>query len=325
MSDAHRGVHHVTVASDDEGMRLDRWFRRRFPHIGHGKLARLLRTGQIRLDGRRCKPGDRLAPGQTLRLPPLPQQDHDAPAAPRPGWRPSPGELAALAERVLHLDDAVLALDKPTGLAVQGGTATARHLDAMLDGLRFGGERPRLVHRLDRDTSGVLLLARTAPAARALQRSFRERRADKLYWALAAGVPRAREGRIALALAKRGGAGGERVEAVPEGGQRAETGWRLLDSAGRLVCWLQLQPLTGRSHQLRVHLAAIGHPILGDGKYGGKAAFPPGATLARRLHLHARHIRLPHPAGGVLEVAAPLPGELTASWEAFGFAVAGPP
>lgn len=322
------GVHHVTVAGDDEGMRLDRWFRHRFPHIGHGALARLLRTGQIRLDGKRCRPGDRLAPGQTLRLPPLSEGDGDGnapPGAGRRGWQASADELVALAARILHLDDAVLALDKPSGLAVQGGTATPRHLDAMLGGLRFGGQRPRLVHRLDRDTSGVLLLARTAAAARALQRSFRERRADKLYWALAAGVPRGNEGRIALPLARRGGAGGERVEAVQEGGKRAETGWRLLDSAGRLASWLQLRPLTGRSHQLRVHLAAIGHPILGDGKYGARAAFPQGVEVARRLHLHARHIRLPHPAGGVLEVAAPLPRDLAASWQAFGFDADRPP
>ena len=318
------GVRHVAVAAADEGMRLDRWFRRRFPHIGHGGLARLLRTGQIRLDGKRCRAGDRLGGGQTLRLPPLPEAG-DEERAPRPAWSPSRDELAALTERVLHLDAAVLALDKPPGLAVQGGTSTPRHLDAMLDGLRFGGERPRLVHRLDRDTSGVLLLARTAAAARALQRSFRERDADKLYWALAAGVPRACEGRIALPLAKRGRAGGERVEVARGGGQGAETGWRLLDSAGRLASWLALMPLTGRSHQLRVHLAALGHPILGDGKYGGKAAFPQGAPLAGRLHLHARHIRLPHPAGGVLEVTAPLPDDLRTSWEVFGFAADGPP
>ena len=317
------GVTHVAIEPRDAGMRLDRWFRREFPRLGHGHLAKLLRTGRIRLDGGRCKPGARLEPGQTLRLPPLSREDAlpAAPPASSPAsWTPSTGDIAELAASVLYRDDHVMAVDKPSGLAVQGGTATARHLDAMLDGLRFGGaERPRLVHRLDRDTSGVLLLARTAPAARSLAESFRSRSVDKLYWALVAGRPAPRRGHIALALAKRGPAGAERARPVAAVGRPARTSYRVIDAAGRRASWLELRPLTGRTHQLRAHCAAIGHPILGDRKHGGRDAFLPGAGLAARLHLHARSIRLPHPGGGTLEVEAPLAPDLRRSWARLGF------
>ena len=321
------GVRHVALRAAADGMRLDRWFRREFPGIAHGHLSRLLRTGQIRLDGRRCKAGARLAAGQILRLPPLSDgETHREPQAPRPA--PDAKAVEALAERVIHCDDAVVAVDKPAGLPVQGGTGIAQHLDAMLDGLRFGSvERPRLVHRLDRDTSGVLLLARTLPAARALQASFRRRAAHKTYWALVAGVPRlAGQELIALPLARKGASGSERSRIDRDVGRKAETRMRVVDRAGRIAAWLELEPLTGRTHQLRAHCAAIGHPILGDGKYGGRQAFVAGRNeLARRLHLHARRVRLPHPDGGTLEVAAPLPADLEGSWRAFGFAREGAP
>jgi len=313
------GVRHVTVGTGDAEMRLDRWFHREFPHIGHGRLSKLLRTGQIRLDGKRCKAGDRLAVGQSVRLPPLPEAEEVPEPREREGWPPGQDDLADLKARILHRDDAVIVLDKPAGLAVQGGTATERHLDAMLDGLRFGSpERPRLVHRLDRDTSGVLLLARTPQAARALQKSFRSRETTKIYWALVAGRPEPAEGRIVLPLAKRGGKGGERVQ-VDDEGQKAETLLRTIDSAGSKASWLELQPLTGRTHQLRTHCAAVGHPILGDGKYGGRDAFLERGSMAKRLHLHARSISLPHPDGGTLSARADLPSDLRKSWSFLGF------
>ena len=316
------GVQHVTVAPGDADMRLDRWFQKQFPHVGHGKLSKLLRTGQIRLDGKRCKAGDRLSAGQDLRLPPLPEPGELPPPAEAKGWTPSARDLDDLAERVLHLDEAVLVLDKPAGLAVQGGTGTQRHLDAMLDGLRFGSdERPRLVHRLDRDTSGVLLLARTRHAAKALAKSFKSREAEKTYWALVVGKPEIPEGLINLPLLKKGGQGGERVQVDHEEGQPASTAYRILDSAARTASWLELFPQTGRTHQLRVHCQAIGHPILGDGKYGGSQAFPDKKNIAKRLHLHARGLKLPNPAGGVLDVSADLPAELRASWDFFGFSM----
>lgn len=316
------GVQHVTVAAADADLRLDRWFLKQYPHLGHGRLSKLLRTGQIRLDGKRCKASDRLITGQDLRLPPLPEPGEDRrPPAPRE-WVPSESDLDDLVQRVIHIDDAVLVLDKPPGLPVQGGTGTERHLDAMLDGLTFGiNDRPRLVHRLDRDTSGVLVLARTRTAAKALAQSFKGRDAEKTYWALVVGRPEMDEGMINLPLIKKGGQGGEKVQVDHDEGQPAQTAYRVLDAAARTASWLELYPQTGRTHQLRVHCDAIGHPILGDGKYGGSQAFPDKKNLARRLHLHARRIKLPHPDGGVLDVKADLPKDLKASWDFFGFSM----
>ncbi len=313
-------VTHLTVADADAGMRLDRWFRQRFPHVTHGHLSKLLRTGQIRLDGGRCSAGARLQAGQAVRLPPLPE----APVATGPARRlPDARELDDIAARVIHMDDWVMAIDKPAGLAVQGGSGLSRHLDALLDGLRFGAaERPRLVHRLDRQTSGILLLARHAPAARALQACFREGRVEKTYWALVAGVPDLpRDGRLAIPLAKRGKPGRERVEVAGENGRRAVTFARIVATAGRVAAWLELRPLTGRTHQLRVHCAAIGHPILGDGKYGSRT--PGRITNVRRLHLHAQSLRLPHPEGGMLNLACALPRDLQETWDTLGLSLDG--
>jgi 23S rRNA pseudouridine955/2504/2580 synthase len=309
-------VRTIEVAAGDSDIRLDRWFKRHFPGLGHGRLEKLLRTGQVRVDGRRVRAGERLRTGQRIRVPPLPAP---LPERPRAVFKIDERDAAGLRGAVLHKDDHVIAIDKPSGLAVQGGPGLARNLDAMLDALRFGSpERPRLVHRLDRDTSGVLLLARTAQAASALAAAFRNKEASKVYWAIVVGVPKEREGRIELALDKRPGPAGERVVAV-EDGARSLTDYRMLDHAGKRAAWLELRPVTGRTHQLRAHCAAIGTPILGDGKYGGAAAFLTGAPLARRLHLHARAIELPHPAGGTLRVEAPLPADLRRTWEFFGF------
>ncbi|MGF1641077.1 MAG: RluA family pseudouridine synthase [Rhodospirillales bacterium] len=318
------GVETVAVTADEAGVRLDRWFRRHYPQVPHGRLEKWLRSGQVRLDGRRVKANARLEAGQTIRVPPL----GDAPASrsrPRPAPRPAPsaaGDEAAkaLAARILHRDDQVLVIDKPAGLAVQGGTGTHRHLDAMLDGLGFGGDRPRLVHRLDKDTSGVLVLARTAAAAAALTRAFRGREVRKLYWAVVVGVPRPAAGRLDLPLAKREGPHGEQMAPDVEKGLRAVTDYRTVERAGKRAAWLALEPLTGRTHQLRVHCVALGTPILGDRKYGGPGAVLEGGQLSNRLHLHARRIALPHPAGGTLVVTAPLPDHMRATWRFFGFA-----
>ncbi len=302
-----------TVGPDESDLRLDRWFRRHFPALTQGALQKMLRTGQVRVDGRRAETGTRLSPGQEVRIPPA------LPAGPAPrGPRPVDERDAAMLERlVLHRDDGVIALDKPHGLAVQGGPGIARNLDHMLDALRFGGpERPRLVHRLDRDTSGVLLLARTASAAAKLAAAFRGRDARKTYWAVVAGEPTPRDGHIDMSLSKQGGPRGERAAPAEDGeGTRAFTDFRTLDSARGHAAWLELTPLTGRTHQLRVHCAsALKCPIVGDGKYGGAAAHL--EDLAGLLHLHARAIALPHPDGGTLEVSAPLPPHMS---ETFGF------
>jgi 23S rRNA pseudouridine955/2504/2580 synthase len=307
----------VTVGGDDEPVRLDRWFKRHYPALAHGRLEKLLRTGQIRVDGKRAKAADRVMPGQAIRVPPLDAPSPTASTAPRPLL---PADEAMLHAAILHQDEAVIVLNKPHGLAVQSGTRSERHLDGLLDTLRFGyAERPRLVHRLDKDTSGVLVIARSAAAAAFLTRAFREKTTRKIYWALAVGVPKPPQGRIALALAKRSGQGGERVHADPDEGRHAVTYYRVVDSVGERVSWLALLPVTGRTHQLRAHSAAIGTPLLGDGKYGGAAAHLAGPPSARRLHLHARSLSIPHPHGGILEIAAPLPPHMRQSWEFFGF------
>jgi 23S rRNA pseudouridine955/2504/2580 synthase len=312
-------VETVTIADMVEPVRLDRWFRRHYPALGHGRLEKLLRTGQIRVDGKRARAGDRLSAGQQIRVPPL--GELPAPATPvASAPRVGPEDEVRLQRLVLHRDAAVIALNKPQGLAVQGGSGTERHLDGLLDALRFGnGERPRLVHRLDKDTSGVLLLARSAAAAAFLTRAFRDRTTRKVYWALVAGRPKPLQGRVDLALAKHAGPGGERVRPDADDGKRAVSYYRVVDSAGDRASWLALLPVTGRTHQLRAHCAAIGTPILGDGKYGGARARLAGLPAARQLHLHARSLALPHPAGGTLRVTAPLPPQLRQSWDFFGF------
>ena len=312
----------LEIAPEDAAQRLDRWFRRRFPGLGQGRLEKLLRTGQIRVNGKRARAGTRLAPGDRIRVPPLPDPGEDgaARARSRPAAPLDEADAEMVRAAVIYRDEAMIALNKPPGLAVQGGSRVGRHLDGMLGALRFeSAETPRLVHRLDRDTSGVLLLARHAAAARDLTALFRTRGLQKLYWALVIGVPRPAQGRIDAPLAKRQGGAGERMVATADGGARAVTDYALIESAGRRLSWLALMPRTGRTHQLRAHTASVfGHPIVGDGKYGGEAAFPPG--LEPRLHLHARAIALPRPGSKAdLVIGAPLPPHMAASWRFLGF------
>jgi len=318
------GAQTLTVDVEEAELRLDRWFKRRFPALGHGRLEKLLRTGQIRVDGKRAKAGLRLAPGQAVRVPPsITATDAAAPApVPRSSRDLSDADERFIRSLVIYRDDDVIALNKPPGLAVQGGSGTARHVDGLLDGLRFGApERPRLVHRLDKDTSGVLLLGRSAVAAAKLAAAFREKTTRKIYWAITVGVPKPRQGRIALPVAKLLGRAGERMAPDPEAGKPAVTYYSVVENMGRKAAWVALWPFTGRTHQLRVHMAAIGTPILGDGKYGAAAAFLAGDALPRRLHLHARAITLPHPRSGrPLVIAAPLSESMRATWQFFGFA-----
>ena len=324
-----------TVAEDEEGLRLDRWFRRHFPSLGHGRLEKLLRTGQVRLDGKRTKAGVRVQPGQVVRIPPVepgPGGDLGAgggrrKADKRPSLALAQDERDALEATLLYQDDWVVAINKPAGLAVQGGTKQHHNLDAMLEHVRFGGKaRPRLVHRLDRDTSGVLLLARTLEAARRLTVAFKRKDTRKIYWAAVTGVPRDRFGAIDLPLVKEAGRGGEKMVALRSSdagvavAQDAVTVFARAAAFRNAAAWLVLRPITGRTHQLRVHAAAIGHPILGDGKYGGQAAFLAKPALARQLHLHAREITLPHPEDGTtLRVTATLPTHMSETWQTLGF------
>jgi 23S rRNA pseudouridine955/2504/2580 synthase len=310
------GVQTLTVAADEADLRLDRWFKRHFPTLTHGRLEKLLRTGQIRVDGKRAAAGLRLISGAAVRVPPLPQQPAPPVTEPRPVSARDARELQA---SVLYKDDDMLAIDKPAGLAVQGGSKLDRHLDAMLDVLSFGAaERPRLVHRLDRDTSGVLLLARNARAAAALAEAFRDKTSQKTYWAIVVGVPKIRQGRIDLPLAKLPGRAGERV--VPdEEGKSAVTEYRVLDHAGQKAAWLEMWPLTGRTHQLRAHCAALGTPILGDGKYGGAKAHLNIGTTGKHLMLLARSITIRAPGGREVTITAPIPAHMAAAFEALGF------
>jgi 23S rRNA pseudouridine955/2504/2580 synthase len=321
------GVETRKVAVEEAGIRLDRWFRRHFPDLGHARLEKLLRTGQVRVEGRRVKASERLEPGQAVRIPPLAESTKPRP---RRTLAPDPADLAAIQASTIYRDDQVLALNKPSGLPVQGGTGSERNLDVMLAGFAATlGGRPLLVHRLDRDTSGVLLLALNSNAAQRLAAAFRSRAAHKLYWALVAGAPPRRRGTIDLPLAKRMGPAGERVVAFDaeegedleeSGARRAITEFAVLDRASDKVAWLALSPRTGRTHQLRVHMAAVSTPILGDGKYGGAAAFVKMAGLERRVHLHARRLRIPHPSGNMLDLLAPAPPHFRAALDALGLA-----
>ncbi|MGI9404851.1 MAG: RluA family pseudouridine synthase [Hyphomicrobiaceae bacterium] len=320
------GVQQREVLDVDDGMRLDRWFRQHFPALGHGQLQKLVRTGQVRVDGSRVKTGTRLDAGQTVRVPPLPDDGTERVPRKRRSIDLTGMERGALRELVVYQDDDVLAINKPSGLAVQGGAKTDRHLDGMLDALKFGApETPRLVHRLDKDTSGVLLLARSRAVAAILSKTLQRREAEKLYWALVIGTPRPSEGIIDAPLVKTGRDGKERVVVAGEDdkGRNARTIFETLDQAGGRMAWLAMQPVTGRTHQIRAHAAALGHPIVGDGKYGGADAHP-GPPIARKLHLHARALRLPHPRRGTLEVDAPLPPHMIETWQFLAFEVGRP-
>ncbi len=317
------------VTDDEAELRLDRWFRRHFPGLTQGAIQKMCRTGQVRVDGKRAETSTRLEPGQMIRVPPLPTSVPVKKAEPAPF---NPAIVRELEAMILYQDEQVIVLNKPHGLAVQGGPGISRHLDGLLDGLRMGSpHRPRLVHRLDRDTSGCLVLARTPGTAAKLAAGFRGRDVAKTYWAIVAGRPVPSEGRIDQPLLRYTGPRGERsVPATRDDAeaQRAVTDYRTLDHAGQKLAWLELSPITGRTHQLRVHCVGIGTPIVGDDKYhepdqnGSGTAIIEG--LPDKLHLHARALDLPHPAGGRLVVEAPLPPHMIESFRTLGFQAAPP-
>ena len=308
-----------TVSVGEDGMRLDRWFKTHYATLPHSRLEKLLRTGQVRVDGRRAKASTRLAAGQSVRVPPLPD------VAPPPGPRRalSKGDRAFLAAIALYEDDDLLVLNKPSGIAVQGGTKTTQHIDRLLEGMGDGPEtRPRLVHRLDRDTSGVLVIAKRRSVAAKLGRAFQTRSVRKIYWAIVKGVPKPLQGKVEAALVKAAGPDGDRVRKARPGeqdiAQSAVTHYAVVDRAGQAASFVSLKPVTGRQHQLRAHMAIIGNPILGDEKYDGDRDLPPG--VPRKLQLHARRISFPHPSGeGVVDVTAPLPDHMREAIAAFGF------
>ena len=317
-------VETILVKDDEAGLRLDRWFRVHFPEVGYSYLQKLLRSGQVRVDSRRAQANLRLQAGQQVRVPQVVRK----PVASRPSLVPPLGLSKAdhdfIERLILYEDDHVLVLDKPFGIAVQGGTGTRRHIDGLLTGMaeRFG-DRPRLVHRLDRDTTGVLLVAKHRHAAAKLGRVFQTRSAAKTYWALVKGVPRPPQGKIEAALVKAAGPGGDRVRKAEPGEQEqamhATTHYSVIDRVAHKVAWVSLKPVTGRQHQLRAHMALIGHAIVGDSKYEGDKVLA-DSGIESKLHLHARRLIIPHPVAGEprIDVTAPLPPHMRKTWDLLG-------
>jgi 23S rRNA pseudouridine955/2504/2580 synthase len=317
-------VETIEVGSNEAGMRLDRWFRVHFPEITYGHLQKLLRSGQVRLDSKRAQANARVESGQQVRVPAVLRLPPKAKPSLTPPLGLSKGDRDFIEAMILYEDQDVLVLNKPYGIAVQGGTGTKRHIDGLLAGMadRFG-DRPRLVHRLDRDTTGVLLVAKHRDAAAKLGRVFQTRSAAKTYWALVKGVPRPPQGKVEAALVKASGPDGDRVRKALPGEQdkamHATTHYSVIDRVAHKAAWVSLKPVTGRQHQLRAHMALIGHAIVGDNKYEGQAALPDSGIEAK-LHLHARRIVIPHPVAGepAIDVTAPLPEHMARTWELLG-------
>ena len=329
----------LTVREGDGDQRLDRWFRQQFPQISQGRIEKMCRKGEIRVNGGRVKGSSRIEVGQEVRIPPLP--DTAAPA-PQPREKVSEADAKLIRSCVIYRDDQVIALNKPPGLPTQGGSKQLRHVDGLAEALKFDlDEKPRLVHRLDKDTSGVLLLARTREAAKALTASMRHKETRKIYWALVAGVPTPYLGEIRFGLLKAAGRGkggeGEKMIVIhprdmndtPDA-KRAHTLYATLYRVGARAAWVAMEPITGRTHQLRAHMAEIGHPIIGDGKYGGSGqenlgdgwGAQLGGVISKKLHLHARMMRFEHPTTrDTITVTAPLPDHMAQSWDTFGWTV----
>jgi 23S rRNA pseudouridine955/2504/2580 synthase len=313
------GVQNVTVTPDENNMRVDRFFEARFPGLSFSHIQRIIRKGEVRVNGKRTQPKARLETGQAIRIPPLkiepPTPRDDAPSAQK--------DRAFLKSITLYEDADVLVLNKPMGLAVQGGSGTTRHVDGMLGALRgTDGQRPRLVHRLDKDTAGCLLVAKSRFVAAALAKTFRSRSARKIYWALVAGVPKPAQGRISTYLAKQEVEEDSFMRIAKHGEKEAVhavTYYAVVETAAQKVAWLSLKPVTGRTHQLRAHMAHVGNPIVGDPKYFNIENWELPGGIQNKLHLLARRIAVPHPRGGVIDVSAPLPPHMLQTWNLLGF------
>lgn len=316
-------VETIIVSEDEAGMRLDRWFKTHYPGLSFVQLQKLARTGQVRIDGKRCDPSSRVEPGNLVRVPPL-ATDAKTVEKPERVEKPLEGDAAYLKSLALFEDDDVMVLNKPAGLSVQGGSGVRRHVDGMLQSLvDRKGNVPRLVHRLDKDTAGCLVIAKRRLVAAELAALFRSRSAKKTYWALVAGVPHPKQGKISTWLARDEEKDGEKMRIArhgEDGASHALTHYSVVDNAGQTLSWLSLKPVTGRTHQLRAHTAHIGHPIVGDPKYFDKRDWELPGGMQNKLHLLARRIVLPHPKGkGVIDVTAPLPPHMLQSWNLLGF------
>jgi 23S rRNA pseudouridine955/2504/2580 synthase len=313
-------VQTVVVTADENNMRVDRFLEARFPGLSFSHIQRIVRKGELRVNGKRADSKDRLEEGQSVRIPPL---RLDAPKLASSLSETERKTLEALKAMTLFEDDDVLVLNKPAGLAVQGGSGTTRHVDRMLEVMRdTKGQKPRLVHRLDKETAGCLLVAKTRFAASAMTGAFRHRSARKMYWALVVGVPKPKQGRISTYLAKEESEEDSIMRIAAhgdEGASHAVTYYAVVETAGSKLAWVSLKPVTGRTHQLRAHMAHIEHPIIGDPKYFNRENWEFPGGLQNRLHLLARRIVIPHPRGGVIDATAPLPPHMQQSWNLLGF------
>ncbi len=330
------GVEHIVVSSEDGGQRLDRWLKRKYEFIGQARIEKMCRKGELRIDSSRCKAASRIEAGQVIRIPPIPQES--VLARPIETRVISPDDTKLIQAAVIYKDDYLIVLNKPAGLPTQGGSKQKRHVDGMSEALRFGNEeKPRLVHRLDKDTSGVLVMARTRKVAQALTEAFRHRETRKIYWAAVAGVPSPKMGTIKYGLRKAPGRGsggeGEKMQCIHprdleqyDDAKRATSDYAVLNQLAKRAAWVALSPITGRTHQLRAHMAEIGHPIIGDGKYGGSGqenqgdgwGAQLGGDISRKLHLHARFIAFQHPARReIVNFTAELPRHISATWSTF--------
>ena len=310
------GVQKITVADGDDGARLDRWFKRKFPHIPHGRVEKYLRTGQLRVDGKRAKGKARLEAGQSVRVPPLPEPgDKNLPR------RISDADTAFMKAMVIYEDKDLIALNKPAGLAVQGGTNTTRHIDGLLPALAYKGTPPRLVHRLDKDTSGVLVVAKNAKSAAWLGKAFQNRSTKKIYWGITNGVPRPLVGEVKGYVIKGEGLDGREIMTAVRhgtpGAKHARTLYQVVSTAGKRAAWVVMQPLSGRKHQLRLHMHLLETPLVFDAKYTTDREEPGG--LREQLHLHAKSLTLPHPDGHTIELHADLPPHMGDAFDLFGF------
>ena len=320
-------VETVAVSDDESGMRIDRWFKSHYPQLNHIQLQKLLRSGQVRADGKRVKADFRIASGTQIRVPPLQRPETRAPS--KASGVTTPDEARAFLKSItLFENNDVLVFNKPYGLAVQGGSGLTYHLDGLLRSLTDRkGQMPRLVHRLDRDTSGVILIAKNRRTAAAMGELFKQRETEKTYWALCYGVPKPAVGYISTFLIKEKNEEGDDQMRIArhgeKGAQHAVSEYRVIENIAQRLSWVELKPVTGRTHQLRVHMAYLGHPILGDPKYFDIENWNLPGGIQNKLHLHARHLLIEEEKAGKVDVTAPLPPHMVQSWNLLGLNTAG--
>ena len=303
-----------TVSESEKDIRLDRWFKHHYPDISHALLEKLLRKKNIRVNNVKASANTRLLTGDVVRIPPLKTQTE------KPKTKQlSKADISLMEKMVLYKDKDILVLNKPAGLAVQGGSKTVHHVDGMLDALRFDyDEKPHLVHRLDKETSGILVIARTAQSAKYLSNLFKTKDIRKTYWALVAGLPNPEKGKIEAPLIQKRTGKNFDTRGIDENGHPAVSLYQVQDHLADKISWLQMSPLTGRTHQLRIHAAQVlKTPIIGDDRYGTKTEIE--KKLPSKMFLHARAITIPILNKKSLVVEAPLPEHFQQAFQQFGF------